>query len=123
MTQPNISIAGDVGRSSVPSEVVSADIVALEATGAAGVLGRGTTLQQALQTVTAVGAMPVTLHVRVPLSCFRLQALSGLTPGSIVTTNWPTSEDLPVSAGGIRIAWAEFAITDQKRAVRVTRIS
>jgi flagellar motor switch/type III secretory pathway protein FliN len=75
------------------------------------------------QPVSSLASMPVTLHVRVPLAGFRLQTLASLQPGSIVATIWPGSEDLPVSAGSVRIAWAEFAVTDLKRSVRVTRIS
>ncbi len=75
------------------------------------------------QAVNTLASMPVILHVRVPLTGFRLQALARLQPGSIVSTTWPGSDDLPVSAGGVRIAWAEFAVTDLKRSVRVTRIS
>jgi len=86
--------------------------------GAAGESGQGSALPMG-----PFATMPVTLHVRIPLSSFRLHTLTSLEPGSIVSSTWQGADDLPVTAGGIRIAWAEFAITDHKRSVRVTRIS
>lgn len=83
--------------------------------------GSSDTLQERL--IGSFAAMPVALHVRIPLAGFRIHALAVLQPGTIVSSAWPASEDLPVTAGGIRLAWAEFAIADHKRSVRVTRIA
>ena len=76
-----------------------------------------------LRPIGSFAAMPVTLHVRIPLPSFKMQSLAVLHAGSIVSTGWPSSEDLPLTAGHVRLAWAEFAIADQKRSVRITRIS
>lgn len=76
-----------------------------------------------VRSIASLAAMPVILHVRIPLPAFKLHSLATLTSGSVVTTGWPSSEDLPVTAGDVRLAWAEFAIADHKRSVRVTRIS
>jgi len=70
-----------------------------------------------------VSSIIVKLHVMIPVSCFKLHTLYSLKPGSIVSTSWLHSEDLPVSSGEVRLAWAEFAITGRGRSVRVTRVS
>jgi hypothetical protein len=89
----------------------------------AAVHGDATLARSKGRPIGSMAAMPVTLHVRIPLPSFKLHSLAILRPGSIVNTGWSSSEDLPVTAGDVRLAWAEFAIAAHKRSVRVTRIS
>ena len=86
-------------------------------------LREGLSVHATLQTIASLSSMPINVHVRIPVPSFKVHSLSSLQPGSIVTTNWLSSEDLPVAAGDVRLAWAEFAIADHKRSVRITRIS
>ncbi len=73
--------------------------------------------------IGSFAGMPITLHVRIPIAGFKIHSLASLHAGTIVSSTWAASEDLPVAAGSVRLAWAEFAIADHKRSVRVTRIS
>jgi len=73
--------------------------------------------------LASVSSIRINLQVMIPVACFRLHTLYSLAPGSVVPTVWLHSEDLPVSAENVRLAWAEFAITGHRRSVRVTRIS
>jgi flagellar motor switch/type III secretory pathway protein FliN len=69
-----------------------------------------------------LAALPVQLDVRVPLPDFRVADLLDLAPGRVVASEWPSSDDVPLSCGDVRLVWAEFEVVDQTLAVRVTRL-
>ena len=66
--------------------------------------------------------LPVEVDVRIPLPSFRVCDLLSLEPGRVLSSTWPTSEDLPLSSGDVQLVWSEFEVVDQKLAVRVTRL-
>jgi len=69
-----------------------------------------------------IAALPVQLDVRVPLADFRVADLLALAPGQVVASEWPSSDDVPLSCGDVRLVWTEFEVVDQTLAVRVTRL-
>lgn len=69
-----------------------------------------------------VPPLPVQLDVCIPLPSFRVQDLLSLETGRVLTTEWPSSEDLPLWSGQVQLVWTEFEVVDQKLAVRVTRL-
>jgi flagellar motor switch/type III secretory pathway protein FliN len=46
-----------------------------------------------------------------------------LRPGSVVSTNWRLTRDVPLRANGVLIAWAEFERTEKKLAIRLTELA
>ena len=69
-----------------------------------------------------IAALPVQLDVRIPLPDFRVSDLVGLTPGRVVASEWPSSDDVPLICGEVQLVWTEFEVVDQTLAVRVTRL-
>jgi flagellar motor switch/type III secretory pathway protein FliN len=72
--------------------------------------------------VERISALPVQLDVRVPVPDFRVRDLITLAPGRVVASEWPSSDDVPLACGDVRLVWTEFEVVDQTLAVRVTRL-
>jgi flagellar motor switch/type III secretory pathway protein FliN len=70
-----------------------------------------------------IAALPLQLDVSVPIPEFRVLDLLSLTKGTVLESNWPPDEDVPVWCGGAQLLWAEFEVIDDILAVRVTRVS
>ena len=70
-----------------------------------------------------LGRLPVELEVGVPLRNFRVRNLLSLNAGVIIESQWVNGEDVPVAAGEVQLAWAEFEVMDMHLAVRLTRLS
>jgi flagellar motor switch protein FliN/FliY len=45
-----------------------------------------------------------------------------LDRGSVLASQWPHTDDVPVWCGGSQLVWSEFEVIDDKLAVRVTRL-
>lgn len=71
----------------------------------------------------ALARLPVELDVAVPVRNFRVRDLLNLAHGGIIATQWLNGEDLPLQAGKVQLAWAEFEVVDTQLAVRVTRLA
>jgi len=69
-----------------------------------------------------IAALPLQLDVRIPLPDFRISDLVGLAPGRVVASEWPSSDDVPLTCGDVHLVWTEFEVVDQTLAVRVTRL-
>ena len=69
-----------------------------------------------------IARLPVEIDVAVPVRGFRVRNLLALRPGTIVASQWPHGEDLPVTAGDQPLAWSEFEVVDSHLAVRITRL-
>ncbi len=69
-----------------------------------------------------VARMPVEVDVAVPVPEFRVRHLLTLEPGQVLETQWGQSDDLPLAAGDVQLAWSEFEVLDSRLAVRVTRL-
>ena len=66
--------------------------------------------------------LPVELDVIVPVEDFRVRHLLALAPKQLIESRWGSGNDLPLAAGDVRLAWAEFEVVDTRLAVRVTRV-
>ncbi len=66
--------------------------------------------------------LPVTLDVALPIPSFRVRDLLALEVGSVVATEWPNGDDLPLSAGAVQLAWVDMETVEQEMAVRLTRL-
>jgi len=69
-----------------------------------------------------VASLPVELDVAVPVREFRVRHLLTLRPGEAIASQWAFGEDMPLAAGNVHLAWAEFEVIDAQLAVRITRL-
>jgi hypothetical protein len=70
----------------------------------------------------SVAALPLQLDVAIPIPDFRVVDLLSLAKGTVLESDWPHAEDIPVWCGGVQLMWAEFEVIDNILAVRVTRV-
>ncbi|WP_229741304.1 FliM/FliN family flagellar motor C-terminal domain-containing protein [Silvibacterium dinghuense] len=70
----------------------------------------------------AFGVLPMQLDVAVPIRGFRVRDLLHLEKGTVIASEWPHDEDLPIWCGGAQLVWTEFEVVDDVLAVRVTRV-
>ncbi len=70
-----------------------------------------------------VARLPVEMDVAVPVREFRVRHLLALEPGRVIESQWSHGNDVPLSAGDVRLTWNEFEVVDTKLAVRVTRLA
>ncbi len=66
--------------------------------------------------------LPMLLQVGLPVPNFRVRDLLALESGSLVVTQWPNGDDLPLSIGGVQLAWVDMETVEQQMAVRLTRL-
>jgi hypothetical protein len=66
--------------------------------------------------------LPIPLAVGLPIRAFRVRDLLALEVGSVVSTEWPNGDDLPLSAGAVQLAWVDMESVEQAMAVRLTRL-
>ncbi|HWE83500.1 MAG TPA: FliM/FliN family flagellar motor switch protein [Terracidiphilus sp.] len=67
--------------------------------------------------------LKVELEVSVPVGNFRVRNLLALEPGVVVESRWNYSDDLPLAAGRVQLAWTEFEVVDTHLAARLTRLA
>jgi flagellar motor switch protein FliM len=64
----------------------------------------------------------VLLRATVALNRFRVRDLLALEAGQVFESLSPDSEDVAVMVGQVQLAWSEFEVTEQRMAVRLTRL-
>lgn len=65
-------------------------------------------------------ACELAVDLRIPN--FRVSDFLRLRPGSVVSTHWRLTRDVPLRANGVLLAWVEFERTGEKLAVRLTEL-
>lgn len=65
----------------------------------------------------------VELEVGVPVGEFRVRNLLALEAGVLVESKWSHSEDVPLAAGRVQLAWTEFEVLETQLAARLTRLA
>lgn len=68
-----------------------------------------------------VGRLPVELDVAIPVREFRVRNLVDLRVGQLIETQWEHTEDLPLAARDVQLAWSEFEVVEGRLGVRITR--
>ncbi len=69
-----------------------------------------------------VARLPVEMDVAVPVRQFRVRHLLALEPGAVIESQWNHGNDLPLTAGDVRLGWTEFEVIEMQLAVRLTRL-
>lgn len=72
---------------------------------------------------TLLSRMTVVAIAGIPLRGFKIGDLLRLKPGELIVSDWQHTEDVPVRAGRIQVAWSEFEVADQRLMVRLTRLT
>jgi flagellar motor switch/type III secretory pathway protein FliN len=67
--------------------------------------------------------MTVATTAGIPIEGFKIRDLLRLEPGQIVESMWTHTEDIPLNAGRVQVAWGEFEVVDQNLMVRLTRLA
>lgn len=67
--------------------------------------------------------MTVAVTVGIPIANFKIRDLLLLQTGQIVESSWAHTEDIPLKAGHVHVAWGEFEVVDQNLMVRLTRLA
>lgn len=67
--------------------------------------------------------MTVAMTVGIPIAGFKIRDLLRLQSGQIVESAWAHTEDIPLRAGRVHVAWSEFEVVDQNLMVRLTRLA
>jgi flagellar motor switch protein FliN/FliY len=70
-----------------------------------------------------VARLPVELDVSIPLRDFRVRDLLALESGRLIESEWSGGVDLPLAAGEVQLAWAEFEVVETDLVVRLTRLA
>ena len=70
-----------------------------------------------------IRSIPFRVSVTVPLQCWKVQDLTQLHVGMLVSTGISAAEDVPVYVGGALLGYAELDNLDRQMAVRITRLS
>jgi len=63
------------------------------------------------------------LTVDLPLPDFRVADFLKLHSGSVISTRWRLTRDVPLRANGVLIAWVEFERSGTKLALRLTELA
>lgn len=67
--------------------------------------------------------IPMRLIAGIPLPNFRVKHLVGLRPGQLVSSSWPSTDDVPLKIGSVQLSWSEFEVVEQQMAIRLTRLA
>lgn len=67
--------------------------------------------------------MTVATAAGIPIEGFKIRDLLRLETGQIVESLWSHTEDIPLNAGRVQVAWGEFEVVDQNLMVRLTRLA
>jgi flagellar motor switch protein FliN/FliY len=67
--------------------------------------------------------LPVEMAVDLAIPRFTVRQLLQLEPRSVINTRWQKGQDVPLRVNGQLIGWAEFEVTGDQLAVRITRLA
>lgn len=70
-----------------------------------------------------ISRLPAMLAVSIPLRGFRVCDLLNLQRRQTIASLWAETEDVPLKAGELQIAWGEFEVVEQNMALRLTRLA
>jgi len=70
-----------------------------------------------------ISRLRVSLSAGVPLIGLTVQKLLALRPAQTVLTSWAATEDIPLTVGSLHVASGEFEVSEQRMALRLTRLA
>jgi flagellar motor switch/type III secretory pathway protein FliN len=70
-----------------------------------------------------VMGLPCEVSVEVALPNFTVSDFLKLQPGSIISSQWRVTQDIPLQVNGTVMGWAEFEGSGKRLAVRLTELA
>jgi flagellar motor switch protein FliM len=70
----------------------------------------------------ALQEMKLPLAVRIPLGRLSLRQLRELSAGTVLETECPSAEEVPLYVSDVALSWCEFVVVDGVMAARLTRL-
>ncbi len=67
-------------------------------------------------------ALPCTITVDLVLPGFTVRDWLQLNRESVIDSRWQVTADVPLRVNGVLVAWAEFEVVNDHRAVRITEL-
>ena len=67
--------------------------------------------------------IPMRLTATIPLPGFKVRDLLKLGAGSMVKSDWLSSDDVQLRVGEVQLGWSEFEVVEQRMAIRLTRFA
>jgi hypothetical protein len=67
--------------------------------------------------------LPMRLTATIPLPGFKVKDLLHLAQGSMVRSEWLSTDDVPLKIGAVQLSWSEFEVVEQRMAIRLTRLA
>lgn len=67
--------------------------------------------------------LPMRLTATIPLPGFKVKDLLHLSAGSMVRSEWLSTDDVPLKIGAVQLSWSEFEVVEQRMAIRLTRLA
>jgi len=67
--------------------------------------------------------LPCQLTIDIPLPSFKVSDFLRLRAGSVISTEWCLSHEVPLRINGTLIGWAEFEGSGSRLAVRLTELA
>jgi flagellar motor switch/type III secretory pathway protein FliN len=67
--------------------------------------------------------LPAMVTAEIPLKRFCVRDLLSLEKGHVVDTSSPETEDVPLMANRVQLAWSEFEVIDRQLVARLTRLA
>ena len=67
--------------------------------------------------------LPVVISAAIPMKRFRVKDVLGLQTGQVFESASAETEDVPLMAGRVCLAWSEFEVIDRRLVVRLTRLA
>ena len=67
--------------------------------------------------------LPVGISAEVPLKRFCVKDVLGLQKGQVFEAASSETEDVPLMAGKVHLAWSEFEVVDRHLVMRLTRLA
>ncbi len=67
--------------------------------------------------------LPMQISVSLTIPVFRVRDLLALRVGTVIESEWSSSQDVPLRVSDVAVFWCEFEVVEQQTmAVRLTRL-
>ena len=68
-------------------------------------------------------SLPCSLAVALAFPKFKVSDFVALRPGSVISTGWSVTKDVPLQVNGALIGWGELESSTNHLAVRITELA
>ena len=116
-TSTNTAGAPAIREKELPPEIVKATAATTPAT------PRATPTEDAIERWRPLWWLPCELSLQIPVTPFTVGDLLRLRPGSLVSSSWSRSTEVPLYANGQRIGSGDFEAVGDRIGARITELA